>query len=213
MADVTPIVMIGAGGHARVVAEAMPTGSLAGHVAPHDPAGTSSVLGDHLGDDTAIEELAADGHRFVVGVGFVDREGSARRRDLLARLGDARLAQVRHPSAEISPSCRLGAGVQVLAGAIVGTNVGLGDAVIVNTGAVVDHDCEIGANVHIAPGAVLSGTVRVGDDTLIGVGATVLQGVAIGSDVVVGAGSVVIDDVADGSTVVGVPARSIGQRA
>lgn len=199
--------IVGAGGHARVVGEAVGAGRLRGHVAPapaDDP-----LLGPWLGDDHAAADLAASGHRFALGIGFVDRPGSERRAAILDAWAPWPLVSVTHPTAIVSASAVVGPGAFVAAGAIIGTAAELGTGSIVNTGAVVDHDGRIGRNAHIAPGAVLSGDVLVGSGTLVGVGATVRQGVRIGRSVVIGAGAVVIGDVDDGVTALGVPARSV----
>lgn len=114
-----------------------------------------------------------------------------------------------HPTAAVSPSATIGAGVFVGPNAVVNAEAGLGDGVIVNSRAIVEHHCEVGAYSHIAPGASLGGTVRIGDLTLVGIGASVLPGIRIGSGCIVGAGAVVNEDVPDGTTVVGSPARPV----
>ncbi|HVV49918.1 MAG TPA: NeuD/PglB/VioB family sugar acetyltransferase [Polyangia bacterium] len=114
---------------------------------------------------------------------------------------------VRHPTAFVAGSARLGAGSQVLAHAVVAVDVVLGEACIVNTGATVDHECRIGDGTHICPGAHLAGLVTVGDRVMVGTGATILPRVKIGNDAIVGAGAVVIRDVPPGACVVGNPAK------
>lgn len=206
MADGAPVVVVGAGGHARVVAEALASHTVAGYLAPADT--DVPALGRRLGSDDDIDELGAAGHEFALGIGFVDRAGAERRARLIGRLGGVTLVAVAHPRSTVSPSAVLEPGAFVAAGAVVGTAAHVGRAAIVNTGAVVDHDCHLGVNVHIASGATLAGGVTVGDHTLVGAGATVRQGITIGTRAVVGAGAVVIDDVPDGATALGVPARS-----
>ncbi len=209
MADTdAPVVVVGAGGHARVVAEAVGQDRVVGHLSP-TKGEFNALLGPRLGDDKAVAQVEADGHSLAIGVGFVDRPSAERRSRLIKGLGAVRLATVVHQRAIVAPSAQIGAGAFVAAGAVIGTNSRIGRASIVNTGSVVDHDCQIGANVHIGPGAVLSGDVEVGDDSLIGVGATVRQGVHIGRNVIIGAGAAVIADILDGDTAVGVPARSV----
>lgn len=204
------VVIVGAGGHARVVAEALHPRRVVGHLSPAD-AVAAERLGPRLGGDVDAATLAEAGHVFVIGIGFVDRAGADRRARLLDSLGATELATVLHPSAVVSSSAIVGSGTFVGPGAVVGTGVVLGRGVIVNSGAVIDHDCQIADNVHIGPRAVLSGDVHVGADTLIGVGAAVLQGVHIGSRVIVGAGAAVVGDLADDVVAVGVPARAINQ--
>ena len=207
--DTVSIVIVGAGGHARVVADALTGCRLIGHVAPAESRPSDPSIGQWLGGDSALAHLAADGHRFALGIGFVDGDGSLRREELLARLGDIELATVQHPAAIVSPGAVLGAGTFIGPGAVVGPGARIGRAGIVNSGAIVEHDCRIGVNVHIAPRAVLSGGVSIGDHTLVGVGSTVLQGLNIGSRSIIGAGACVISDQPDDVTVVGVPARTI----
>lgn len=205
MAVTKPHIILGASGHARVLAEALAACDLPllGHVGPEAGDG----VGDYLGDDDVLEVLLQDGAKAVIGLGFVDSASMARRRDILAQIAPGLLGTVVHPSAIIAPSATLENGVFVAPGAIIGTGSSLGLGSILNSGAVVDHDCIIGANTHIATGARLAGGITVGTDCLIGVGACVRQGITIGSGSIVGAGAVVIRDVPAGATVLGVPAK------
>jgi len=114
-----------------------------------------------------------------------------------------------HPSAIISPSVQIGAGTLIVAGAIVNADTHIGAGVILNTGCSVDHDNILEDFVHISPGARLAGGVNVGACSWIGIGAVIKEGVTIGRDVVVAAGAAVVKDVEDGSRVGGVPAVKI----
>ena len=204
-----PVVVIGAGGHACVLTEAilLLQFELAGHLSPEPD--QSGCLGRYLGTDDLWEEFIAQEARFAIGLGFVDAAGAKRRAGILARLTamGAELVTVVHPAAIVSPSARLDAGCFIAAGAIVGTHSHIGRGGIVNSGAVVDHDVEIGENCHVATGARLAGEVVLERDVLIGAGATCRQGVQIGEGAVVGIGAVVIRPVAEGQTVFGTPAR------
>jgi sugar O-acyltransferase (sialic acid O-acetyltransferase NeuD family) len=115
-----------------------------------------------------------------------------------------------HPSAFVDASATVGAGSVVLAGATVQVDVSIGSHCIVNTQASVDHDCNVGDFVHLAPGCRLAGNVTVEEGAFLGIGSSVIPGVTIGANAVVGAGAVVLRDVPAGATVVGVPARKIG---
>lgn len=117
------------------------------------------------------------------------------------------LGNIIHQSAVVSPSVDLGLGLMIMANAVVNPDAKLGHNIIVNTGAVIEHDCIISSHCHIAPHSTLCGEVSVGESSLIGAGAVVLPGIKIGKNCIVGAGSVVTQDVPDGASVMGVPAK------
>ena len=203
------LAILGAGGHARVVADAA---EAAGWTVP-GLFDRSAPPGDHpwpvLGDAEALFARAAEFAGAVVALGDNDirLEWTLK---LAAR--DVPLATVIHPTAWVSSRARLGAGTVVLAGAVVGTGARLGRAVILNTSASVDHDCILGDGVHVSPGARLAGGVTVGERSWIGIGAVVREGLTLGEQVRIGAGAAVVKPVDSGQTVVGVPARPVGGR-
>lgn len=116
-----------------------------------------------------------------------------------------------HPTAWVSPSASLGSGSVVFSRAVVQAQASIGSGVILNTGCSVDHDVQLANGVHICPGAHLAGDVQVGARAWIGIGASVIQQVRIGSDVIVGAGAAVVSDLPVGVTAVGVPARILNK--
>lgn len=122
------------------------------------------------------------------------------------------LESVTHPAACIAESALVGAGTLVAAGAVIGPAARVGRGCIVNHGAIVDHDCLVGDWAHIAPGVVLGGEVVVEEGAMVGAGAVVLPGCRIGAWAVVGAGAVVTRDVERALVVVGVPAKNHVQR-
>jgi sugar O-acyltransferase (sialic acid O-acetyltransferase NeuD family) len=199
------VALLGAGGHAKVVYDAILAARLAQRVLvrdddPHlrDAKFLDTRIAVPIGPLEALPELVH------VGIG-----GNRARADLAIRIAAAgrRLLTVIHPGAAVSTRCELGAGTFAAAGAIVAATARVGECAIINHHAVVDHDCAIGRWAHIAPAVALGGGVQVGEGALVGSGAVVLPGVSIGKWVVVGAGAVVTRPVADGETVYGVPAR------
>lgn len=202
----TGVLILGAGGHAKVVADILLSQGLevTGYL-DDDPQtwNTKPLNVPVLGSSDTFPELAQ--HRIVIGIG-----SNAIRQRLAAQLGeDMRWCNALHPRAIIAESVKLGLGVVVAAGAIINPDTVIGDHVIINTAASVDHDCEVGAFCHIGPGTHLGGGVKVGQGTLIGIGATVHPYCTIGKNVIVGAGAVVVNDIPDNITVVGVPARPL----
>jgi sugar O-acyltransferase (sialic acid O-acetyltransferase NeuD family) len=143
--------------------------------------------------------------------------GGARGRDRLEiqalfRRHGLQVSSIVHPDASVCETAVLGAGTQVLAGAIVAAAVRIGEACIVNHRGGVDHECELGDGTHVAPGATLCGCVTVGERVLVGAGAVVLPRIRIGADSTIGAGAVVTKDVPAGVTVAGNPARIMNRR-
>ncbi len=201
------IVVIGAGGHAKVVVDACrAAGWTVLGTADGNPHRTVFGL-PHLGPP---EELCPEpGVRAVIAVG-----SNAARRDIARRLdGHLRWAPVIHPAATVSPRARVEEGAVIFAEAVVQADTVVGRHAILNTGCRVDHDNDIGAFCHVAPGAVLAGTVTLGEGVFVGAGAVVTPNRTLGEWCTVGAGGVVVQDTQPGLTYVGVPAREIGARA
>lgn len=199
------ILVIGAGGHGKVVADILLARGLpvAGFL-DDDPA---LVGAERLGLPVLgpIESWPAHAPA-ALSMALGDNHARQRVAGRLS-LPAARWISAVHPTAVIAPSARLGSGVVIAARAVINPDAVVGDFAIVNTGATVDHDCELGAFCHVAPGVSLAGGVRVGEGTLIGVGASCIPYRAIGAWSVVGAGAVITRDIPGGVTAVGVPAR------
>ena len=198
------ILVVGAGGHGKVVADilARQGKTVAGFLDDDD-----SIRGQMRLDlpvlGAIVDYQSYDDHILVPGIG-----SNSARKTVAERIGltaDQWISAI-HPAATIAPSVSLGRGVVIAAGAIINPDAVIGDFAIINTGATVDHDCQIDAFCHIAPGVNLAGGVRVGQGTLIGIGASVTPYRNIGQWVVVGAGAAVTMDIPDHVTAVGVPA-------
>ncbi|MBX3444142.1 MAG: acetyltransferase [Planctomyces sp.] len=199
-----PLMIWGAGGHAKVVAD---SARLAGW-----------TIGGFVDDSHPLRHGRPFFGGLVVGGRETLHSGIAvalALADCHARLHCAQYALDRqlwlpvlaHPRACIASSARIAEGSFLAAGATINPDVVLGVAVIVNTGATVDYDCELDDGVHVAPGVHLAAGVSIGERTLVGIGAVVKPGVRIGSDCTIGAGAVVIRNIPDGTTVYGSPAR------
>lgn len=203
------LIVLGGGGHGRVVADTARRSGRWEHILFLDDAPDRTRAETDfavLGTCKDLDQVLRAGDECVVAIG-----DNAQRRALLDQIDEqsAPLAVVVDPSASVSADARLGPGTVVLPQGAVNIGAVLGRGCIVNTGATVDHDCRLGDCVHVAPGANLGGDVVVGDLSWIGIGASVRHGMRIGARAMVGAGAAVVADVATGTTVVGVPARSM----
>ncbi|WP_457587926.1 acetyltransferase [Ensifer canadensis] len=205
----TPIVVVGAGGHAKVVIDSI---RLAGrfHVLgclTNDVHATAPSGLPNLGTDDKIPELIAQGvNHFVCALG--NNQLRIKIADLIKNYGGT-LPVIVHPSAVVAESAILSDGTVVMAGAVVNSDARIGFASIVNTLAAIDHDCVVGPGVHIAPRVALAGWVQVGARSFLGIGTSVIPNIRIGADCIVAAGAVVVRDVSDKERVAGVPAKAM----
>ena len=206
--------VIGAGGHGRVVADLVRALGLnvAGFVDDDpdkiDSAIDSTGLRVTMSLHTLLQHVDANGElpeaadHVALAIG-----DNARRLELFTELRRHCAPALVHPSAVVSPTARIGDGSVVFALGVINPEARVGCATIINTGAIVEHDCTVHDGVHVSPGAVLCGTVSIGARSWIGAASVVIQCRSIGSDCIVGAGAVVVDDIPDGVVAYGNPAR------
>ncbi len=204
------VLVVGAGGHARVCIEALTDDD------GHRVVGAVSADGRSvdrfevpvLGHDVDLVRIA---RQHEVQCVFVAIGDNATREAIVLQVDDFGIACATAISrfAMVSQYATILDGAAVLPGAVVNAATTIGRGAIVNTNASIDHDCVIGDFAHVAPGVAVCGGVTVGVRALIGVGARLLPGVSVGDDAVVGAGAVVVHDVPAGATVIGVPARVV----
>lgn len=209
------LLILGAGGHARVIADVLlcrlSRGSafeLLGYLDDDPGLIRKRILGRPvLGTLTEVSQIP---HEAVV-IGIGDNETRARLFRELKERGEV-FASVIHPQSIIAHDVKIGRGTVIFAGAIVNTGTVIGEDVILNTGCRVDHNCTVESHVHICPGTSLGGGVTVGEGAFLGIQSTVIHYRSVGAWATIGGGAAVIKDVPPHVTAVGVPARALPSR-
>lgn len=187
----TRLLVVGAGGHGRSVAEAAKLSGqfeVVGFLDDAAPVG-ERVLGSHVLGTVA----SMTGHCSVIDQAVVAIGNNAIREKLMQQLTEAgyAMATVVHPCAFVSPSAVVGGGTAIMAGAIVGTEARVGVGSIVNCGAVVDHHARVEDFGHLGVNASMAGGTVLGRGAWMQVGAALGYGVKIPSAVTLEPGEVV----------------------
>lgn len=200
------LVVIGAGGHGRVIADiALKNGYLDIFFADDNAVGTN--MGFPIICTSADVEQQDNGKTdFIIAI------GDNRIRKKIAERYQLNWATLVHPSAQIGANVKIGSGTVVMAGAIINSCAQVGKHCIINSSSVIEHDNVVESYAHISPKAALGGAVHVGECTHIGIGATVKNNISICNNCLIGAGAVVVDSITESATYIGVPARKLESR-
>ncbi len=203
----TPLLVVGAGGHGKVVADAALLSGRFTRVAFLDdrfPEIDNVVGHDVLGVIADRAQFLEHYRQVIIAMGENDL-----RLELLAQFetDGFDVVTVIHPSAVIAGDVTVGNGSAILASAIVNASATIGTGCIVNTAAVVEHDCQLGDGVHMSPMSAIAGAVVLGERCWIGMGACVIGPTEVGKRAIVGAGAVVRRNVDADTVVAGVPAK------
>lgn len=203
------IVVIGGGGHAKVVISLLKKKrdyKICGYVDVIDKGSILDV--SYLGDDSVLPDLLEHNEVSNVVIGIGDTGNASLRMSLIEkalRMGLSFPAII-SPQAVVNEDVTFGEGTVVMDGVVVNSGTKIGRFAIINTRSSIDHDCVIGDFVHIGPGAVLCGGVRVEYNSFIGAGAVVTQYKNIGERCIISAGAVLTEDCIVPGTYMGVPA-------
>jgi sugar O-acyltransferase (sialic acid O-acetyltransferase NeuD family) len=186
--DSKRLLIIGAGGHGRSVAEAAQRSRSYEVTAFLDDAANrpQSVCGIPVWGSTA--EL--ESHRCKIDTVIVALGNNELREVLHARVKAAGLplATVIHPAAIVSSHAVIEPGCTVMAGAVIGSMAHVAEGAIVNCGAVVDHDCRVEAFAHLGVNAAMSGSSVLGRGAWMKAGSSLGYGVHLPARAVMGPG-------------------------
>lgn len=201
------LLIIGAGGHGKVVADVAMKMKHWSHIAFLDDNTTlHSVMNIPVIGTTEEVSKYIDQYDIFVAIG-----NNKTRETLTATLENAgaTIPTLIHPSAIIGEQVSIHVGTVIMAGTVMNCCTHIGRGCIINTGATIDHDNEIEDYVHVSPGVHTAGKVKVGTRTWLGIGSIVKNNVSIQKDCLIGAGAVVVKDIQEEGTYIGVPAKHI----
>ncbi len=197
------LIIIGAGGHGKVIADIALKNDYTDIAFCDDNVGGVCCNYPVLGKICDLEKWNDGDTDFIIAIG-----NNAIRKNVSEKYNVPWTTLI-HPSAQIGTGVKIGTGTVVMAGAIINADASIGEHCIINSGAVIEHDNKLEDYVHVSPNAVLGGAVLIGPETHIGIGAVVKNNIEIASKCTIGAGSVVIKGIPDGGVYVGIPATPI----
>lgn len=202
------LVIIGAGGHGRVVADCAQQVNTYKEIIFLDDSYKETVTSG----DWKIVGLSEDFHQhighadFIVGIGNNLIRAKITKKLLQA---NANVVSLIHPTASISPKVSVDNGVVIFANAVVNIGSHISEGCIINTGATVDHDCKLKPYVHVSPGVNIAGGVTIEQYSWLGIGSAVIEYLTVAKNTQIGAGAVVINSTQANSLYLGVPAQKV----
>ncbi|MCE2930660.1 MAG: acetyltransferase [Vampirovibrionales bacterium] len=210
-----PLLLIGAGGHAKVVLEEFKDAwDFQAVISDTSLSETQTAYFEAQGLEVLVESeelynafLAKNVTHAVIAVG--DNEARQKIAEALLAAGFS-FPNLIHPKALVASTAEISSvGVQILAGSHVGASASIGKHTIVNHHAIVEHDAVVGDAVHVAPHAVLLGGASLASGSLLGANATILPNVAVRANASIGAGGVVTKDIHTSGVYIGIPAIQV----
>lgn len=202
------LVIIGSGGHGRVVADCAQQLGLYSQIDFLD----DCFFDRQDNNQWQVIGLVKDFPKYIDEVDFIVAYSNSRlRKQVMAQLKHAKanIVTLIHPSANVSPNTFIGKGVVIFANAVINIGSNISDGCIINTAATVDHDCVLNECVHISPGVNVGGGVHIGQLSWLGIGCTILDSITLADNTQIGAGAVVTQSTQANSLYVGVPAKRI----
>lgn len=202
------LIIIGAGGHGRVLADCAEILGEYSSIVFLDDCYNKSKSSGHwqiIGPIKSFSEYIENSD-FIVAIGNNHFRGKIIEQ---LKANNAKLISLIHPSAVVSSNASIGNGVILCANATVNVGTRIDDGCIINTGATVDHDCRIFSNVHISPGVNIAGGVTINAFSWLGISSTVIECIIIAENTQVGAGAVVTSETESNSLYLGVPAKQV----
>ena len=197
------IVIIGAGGHAKVIADIIEKSGDTVYGFLDDNKEAKLYGYKYYGNIAECDKIAKEN----IDIYFIIAIGNNNIRKQISNTYNLNYCTLIHPSAVIGANVVIGKGTAVMANVVINPSTTIGSHCILNTGCIIEHDNKIDDYVHISPNATLGGTVNVGECTHIAIGATVINNINIVEGCTIGAGAVVVKDIIEKGNYIGIPAK------
>lgn len=200
------VIIIGAGGHAKVVADIIEKSGdqIIGFLDDRIEKGTK-VIGDYkvIGNlnNKCQLSITNSNYEFIIAI------GNNQTRKEISNTPNLKFYTAIHPSAQIGLDVEIKEGTVIMANACINSSAKIGKHCIINTGAIIEHDNKIEDFVHISPNVSLGGTVKIGENTHVGIGSIIKNNITVCKNCTIGAGAVVVKDILKAGTYIGVPAK------
>ena len=183
------LLIIGAGGHGKVVAEAAKLEGKYNKISFLDDGNLKSVL-DYpvIGCINDYKTLKEEYKYAFVAIG-----NNKVRLNLIKNLINEGyiVPKIFHPKSVISEYSNIGVGTVVLSGAVINVDTKIGNGCILNINSTLDHDSIIEDGCHISSGAVIRSMVKVKRLSTIKANACVTQGKIIEEEIIINAGETI----------------------
>lgn len=205
------ILLIGAGGHCKVVLDLLSQikgYEIVGILDLKENLGAKNFGVSVIGTDADLPRFFKSGIKYCfISVGNVGNPHLRIKLYNLAKKSGFVFPNLISPHAKVSSYVILGEGNYIAPGVVINAGTQIRNNCILNTGSIIEHDCKIGNFVHLSPGSILNGGVSIGDNCHIGAGSVLIQNVRIAEETIIGAGSVVINNVHKGMVAYGNPCK------
>lgn len=201
------LIIIGAGGHGRAVADiALKMNQWESIYFLDDDETMDKSMG------IAVIGSSQDASKYIKDHDIFVAIGNNHSREKVQRMLEdwgASIPTMIHPKSIIGEKVKIGLGTVLMAGVIVNSCTTIGKGCIINTASTIGHDNILEDYVHVSSGSNLAGTVTVGKNTWIGIGSIVINNIQITKGCKIGAGSLVIRSIEEPGTYVGSPVRKL----
>ena len=195
--EMKKLIIIGGGGHALSVLEAMDTSiEIAGYV---DNIESKKLILPYLGNDEfVLSNFSPEEYRVHHAVVYTNDVNLSLRSRIIQQYEGYESYTIIARSALVTSSSKIAGGCALMEGAIVNGAI-LAQNSVINTKAVIEHGC----------GAIVCGDTCIGDNVLVGAGVIIRDGIEITENVTIGMGSVVVRSIVEPGVYLGNPCRKI----